>query len=321
MRNTQVSHKTAIRRIAAKSLLTAAAISCAVLSQSSHARAMDLFGGNLAWYSYGYTFTSAYNSNAMNMYLTEFQNANLNYIRVWVCENFDGISFDSSGNANGISTTLLNNVANFCSMANAKGITVELVFLNYMDVQSRPGVVGNNRTAMINNALVPLGKKVQAYNCRIDLINEGNVATNVASWSTLRAFCAQAISALHSNGVNRWITMSDQYAPDYTTYFSSTVGGLGFNFYEYHDYNGDGSIPVSSSNVGGARIELNEFGPGAGWNNQSYSTNKSVLSAFVNNAKAKGYSGAAFWSYIGDTNFQLRGNTLMGDMAYWGRNK
>jgi len=126
------------------------------------------------------------------------------------------------------------------------------------------------------------------------------------------------VNALHSNGVNRWITMSDQYAAEYTTYFNSSVGGLGFDFYEFHCYNGDGSIPVSSGNVGGAPLYLGEFGPGAGWTHLSYATNKATLGTYLNNAQNQGYLGAAFWTYIQDGDFQLRGNALMGDINWWG---
>jgi len=47
-----------------------------------------------------------------------------------------------------------------------------------------------------------------------------------------------------------------------------------------------------------------------------YRSNRTALSNEGNVA-----TNVASWSYIRDTNFQLRGNTLIGDMAYWGRNK
>ena len=278
------------------------------------------FGGNLAWSQYGRTFTTAYNSGTMGTYLTEFKNDHLNYVRVWVCEGLDGLTFDGNGNCTGISSQLLSNVQNFAGQANGKGICVEFVFLNYMDIQSYPNMLTNssNMSNLISKALVPLGKAIQGYNARIDLINEGNVATNKVSWGNLRSFISTSLTALHNNGVNRWVTMSDQYSADYTSYFTSTVGGLGLNFYEYHDYNGDGSVPVSNANVGYAPLDMNEFGPGNGWNNNSYTSNKNVLGQFLNNAQNKGYEAAAFWCYINDGNFQLRGTTLMGDMSWWG---
>jgi hypothetical protein len=303
-----------------KSALFAALAILFGISLPAHAAKLKYFGGNLAWLQYGSTFGSAYNSSTMNTYLTEFQSNNLNFVRVWACEGLDGLSFDGSGNCTGISQTNLNNIRNFASLANGKGITVEFVFLNYMDVQKYPNLLENssNMNSLVNNALVPLGRTIQPYNAQIDLINEGNVATNVVSWNYIRPFCQTAVSALHNAGVYRWITMSDQYSADFTSYFNSSVGGLGFDFYEYHDYNSDGSINVSAGNVGNAPLEMNEFGPGSGWNNYAYTTDKNVLGSFLNNAQNQGYYGAAFWCYINDSNFQLRGNTLMGDMSWWG---
>lgn len=301
---------------------------CVVLAlstaPSAHAGSLKYFGMNLAWAPYGSTFTSGYNSGQMGTWLNELQQDHLNFIRVFVCEAEEGLYFDSNWNCTGISSQLISNVKNFLSQANSKGFDVELVFINYMDVQNHPDFIGANQWSLINNALVPLGKAVQPYSCQIDLVNEGNQAwgswsqaTGTVNWTTLRTFCQNATGALHQNGVNRWVTMSGQNATDFTQNFSTTFQGVGLDFYEFHDYNGDGSVPVASSMVD-RPIELNEIGNGGGWLQNAYSTNKTVLGNFVNNAQNEGYLGVAVWCYINDSNYALRGNQLMGDISWWG---
>ena len=295
----------------------------ALLALSTPAKAgIGLFGGSLAWTSYGHTFTSAYNSGTIGTYLNEFKSNHLNYVRVWVCEGLDGLTIDGNGNCTGISSQLISNVQNFVWQANNLGITVEFVFINYQDVLNHPNLVtnSNNMWSLINNGLVPLGKAVQGYNCQFDLINEGDHSVSYVGWGYLRQWVINAKWALNQNGVNRWVTMSDSNYADLTNNLSGTVGGLGLNFYEYHMYNDQGWCPVASY-LGGVPVELNEFGaatPAEGWNHNSYTFNKALLGNFMNNAQSQGYICAAFWSYINDGDYQLRGNQLMGDVSWWG---
>lgn len=313
--------RTALRR--ATRFTTAFAVVLTFLFQATPAHAgLTWFGGNLAWLGYGTTFTSGYNSGSVGTYLSEFKSNHLNFVRVWVCENLDGLYFDGSGNCTGISSQLISNVQNFAWQANNQGICVEFVFINYMDINNHPNLAmnSNNMWALINNGLVPLGKAIQGYNCQIDLVNEGDHSTPTIGWGYLRQFCNNAKWALNNGGVNRWITMSDSGYSDLVNNFSNTVGGLGFDFYEYHMYNDQGWCPVPGT-LGGKPVEMNEFGaatPAEGWNHNSYTFNHALLDNFVQNSINAGYAGAAFWCYINDGDYQLRGNQLMGDISWWG---
>jgi len=114
--------------------------------------------------------------------------------------------------------------------------------------------------------------------------------------------------------------MSDQNQNDYLYYLSSTVGGLGFNFYDFHSYNDNGSIAVSKSTVGGQSILLGEYGPSSQWKYRSASANQSTIDNFINNASNQGYMGAMAWSYLPDgSNWELRGNSAMWTIEYYGQ--
>jgi hypothetical protein len=276
-------------------------------------------GIDLAFNPYGYTFASGhYSSSTMGKYLVEMHNYNLNWVRVWACEGLDGLSFDSNGNCTGINGTNLSNIVDFVSQANKLGIKVELVFVNSMDINSHPNLVENtaNMNALINNGLVPIGKAVQGYAAQIDLVNEGDYTVGTVGWGYLRNFIGGSKTALVNNGVDRWVTMSIGYSPDFGD-FTDTVGGLGFDFYEYHCYNDNGWCPEPAT-LGGKPVELNEFGSAStseGWNHNTYSFNKTLMTNFVENASAAGYLNVAPWSYVDDGDFQLRGNPVLNDLA------
>jgi len=304
---------------------TAGIISAGLLCLSAgtaHAASLSYVGVDYPWIGYGWGFGSSYNSSTADSYLNEIRYTyHCNLVRIWCCEGLDGLTFNSSGACTGLSSTNISHIQDFVGRANGKGITCDCVFINYMDVQSHSNYFTNstNKTALINNGFVPFARALSGKTAWIDLINEGNLATNTVSWSVLRSFCSSAVSAARSNGVNNWITMSDQNSSDYTSYFSSTVGGLGFNFYDYHAYGDSGALAVSPSNVGNAPLLCGEFGPGSPWMNRSDSANQTTINNIMGNATSKGYIGVAGWSYLPDgSNWQLRGNNAMWVIEYFG---
>jgi hypothetical protein len=123
---------------------------------------------------------------------------------------------------------------------------------------------------------------------------------------------------LRNAGVDRWLTMSDQNYVDYqSANFPSRLQSLGFDYYEYHSYNDDGSIAVNASQVD-QPLFLGEYGPSPGWLNFTYAQNQTFLDATETNVLNKGYSGASFWAYITTDNYELIGKTILStDIANW----
>jgi hypothetical protein len=200
------------------------------------------------------------------------------------------------------------------------GFLVEITFINSQDVNNKPVVITDStaRAALINNGLLPIGNAVKNYKVSIDLINEGNTTVPTVSWSQLRTFLSQAVTALKNDGITQWVTMSDWQVTDYTTNFNSTLGGLGFDFYDLHVYSNTGSLGVTAP-IGGKPVLLGEYGPATPWNNNSYASNKATLGSFVANAENHGFMGASAWCFLPDGgNWQLNNNTLLGDIGYYG---
>src|SRR3569833_146238 len=297
----------------------------ALLTSPPPARSTGL-GVNLAFYKINgniATFDGNYNAGLMTTYLNEMQAAHLTYVRTRVCTFLNGLTFDGSGNCTGISAQMIANVQNFAQQANSRGITVEFVFLTSGDISNHPNLLENtaNEHALINYALIPLGKAIQPYRTQIDLCNEGNYSVPTVGWGYLRNWMKACKTALVNAGVDRWVTMSDASYTDMLNNFSTTFAGLGLDFYEYHMYNDQGWCPVPANLGDGKPVELNEFGSSTvaeGWNHNTYSFNSALLANFVNNSKAKGYLNIAPWCYVYDGDFQMRGNQIMNDMASWG---
>lgn len=219
-----------------------AIIAILTFASSTHATSMGI---DLAFDPYGSTFApGTYNAATMDEYLTEMHNDHLAWVRVWACEGLDGLSFDGSGNCTGINSGNLSNIVSFVSEANSLGLTVELVFVNSSDIVDHPNFVENtaNMNALIDNGLVPIGKAVEGYKAQFDLVNEGDYTTGTVGWGYLRNFLGAAKSTLVADGVDRWVTMSIGFYSDIGD-FTDTIGGLGFDFYEYHMYNDQGWCP------------------------------------------------------------------------------
>jgi len=313
--------RAALRR-ASIGVVGALGIAALLSGSAGSARAgLDWVGVNMPWIGYGWGFGSSYNGSTVDGYLNEIKYTyHCNFVRIWLCEGLDGLSFNSSGACTGLSTTNLNNIKDFVARANNKGLTTDCVFINYMDVQNHPNYINNstNYNALISKGFIPIAKALNGYNVVFDLVNEGNIATNKVTWSQLRAFCSAAVSSAHSNGVTRWITMSDQWYGDYTSNFNGTVGGLGFDFYDYHSYDSNGGINVSPSNVGGKPLLLGEYGPSSTWSSRSDSANQTTIDAFMNNASNKGLKGAIAWCYLDDgSSWGLRGRNQMYNISWW----
>ena len=282
---------------------------------------LSYVGVDFPWISYGNGFGSSYNATTADGYLNEIRYTyHCNFVRIWCCEGLDGLIM-SGDNCTGFSSTNSSHIADFVGRANGKGMKVDCVFINYMDVQSHPNMIANQTYAnnLVWNGFINLVRALSGKDCWFDLVNEGNLSTSAVSWTSLRWFCNTAVNAEHNQGFTQWITMSDQNATDYTNYLSTTVGGLGFNFYDYHSYNDKGTLAVSKSTVGGQPIMLSEYGPANPWKTRTDAANQTTINNFINNASNQGYIGAAAWCYIPDgSNWEMRGTNAMWNVEYWG---
>jgi hypothetical protein len=287
------------------------------------------FGVDLAWMNYGADFGTDfyygdgpdYNSSTVQGYLNDISSKHMNIVRVWTMEDFSGLSFQNNNcddPCTGVSQVFINNLVDFVKRANADGIKVYVTFLNNTDVKNHPNIVTAYRDNFINNALVPVAKALAPYDVCYDLMNECNYSG--LSWSQLRDYGNDARIALH-NVSGHWVTMSTDQPSAFGSDFYSTLGGLGFDFYDCHVYTTSSSpITVTSSMDGGAPLFLGEYGPNAsdGWSDYSSSEDQTVVNNFCNAANSNNYTGMLGWCYVSGGSFTLQNTNTLWNMEYFG---
>lgn len=283
------------------------------------------FGINLPWVNYGADFGAdpkypgygpKYNGAQMQGYLDDMKSKNMNIVRVWLFEDTSGLSF--SGNyCTGVSQTALNNIKDFVNRANRDGIEVYCMLFNN-DIPA--GYITNdNGDSLVNNVIIPLAHALNGKWVQYDLMNECDYASSTVGFPKLRNFFYNANAAIHNVTPNDWVTASDDHSSDFNSNFYSTVGGLGFNFYDYHQYSDAGTpLRVTPAAVHNAPLYLGEYGPTKGWDHNSDTVNQHLIDDFALQVVSKGYTGMLAWSYTGDSNYQLQNNNALWVLNYYG---
>jgi hypothetical protein len=278
-------------------------------------------GVNLPWVAYGHTFgtdglhgwTASYNGSTMQTYFNDMKAHKCNICRIWVGEDFQGMTF-SGNNVTGVNSQYLANIKDCVSRANGDGICAYITLLNNVDCIDYPYVVEGNQSAMINNAIVPIAKEVSGYWVQFDIVNEVDYLASKIGWPTTRTFLANATKAIH-NVSGAWVTSSTYTQADYTQNFNSTVGGLGFNCYDIHCYSNsyNPNAPVTPALVGNAPLFCGEFGPLQGTNWSS-----SIMDNILGPGSSSGWHGFIAWDYLGGGSYGLQGTSSFNTLEYYG---
>jgi hypothetical protein len=323
-----------LRRALAAAMTGAAAVAAMALGVGATVAEAHptMYGINMPWLNYGSSFgtdglhgwTTSYNGSTVQGYFNDMKSKHFNICRIWLNEDFDGLSFSGNNPNNavtGISSQFLSNLQDFVSRANGDGICVYCTFLTFGDVTNYPHIVTTYKSNYIDNAMVPIVKALNGKWVQYDLCNEVNLTSGV-SWTNLRAYASAAISAIHGAGSSSWITMTGQNPSQFTnsSTFNSTFGGLGFDFYDCHCYSTSSNpLQVYPSNVGNKPLFVGEFGPTSGWDDYSTSTDQGYVDNFANAANSDGYYGALAWCYLNDgSGYQLEGTDTIWTLEYYG---
>ena len=283
------------------------------------------FGINLPWVNYGADFGAdpkypgygpTYNGSQMQGYLNDMKSKHMNIVRVWLFEDQSGLSF-SGNHCNGVSQQALNNITDFVNRANADHIAVYcMLFANNIPSGY---ITSDGGVSLVSNVVVPLARALNGKWVLYDIMNECDYAAPAVGWTNLRNFFGRATTAIHSVTSYDWVTASDDHSDDFNTNFYNTLGSLGFNFYDYHQYSdASTALRVTPAAVHNAPLYLGEYGPTDGWNHHSDSDNQNLINHFAYEASSKGYSGMLAWSYTGDSNYQLQNNNALYVLSYYG---
>jgi hypothetical protein len=286
-------------------------------------------GMNIGWFFSRYStdigtnplnpsWGNGYNSTQANNWLIDIKNMKCNVARLWLFEGLEGLTFDSSGYVSGIQSGFLTNLDDLMAKANTHGLAYELSLLNHtMDLefgQTLPnGATVKNlvtdataRQRFLDNAVGPL---VTRYNNNLavfsyDVMNEIDLAISrgVCNQSQMRTFASAVATKIH--GVNSTIQVtvsSASYKHNTQTEHNAWYGGLGMDYYEYHNYATSPNLATKPSWLDKPLI-LGEYGPtlpapnynGSTW---SASDQNNSTDAHINQAASRGYAGSMAWMY------------------------
>lgn len=283
------------------------------------------FGINLPWVNYGADFGAdpkypgygpTYNSGQMQSYLDNMKSKHMNIVRVWLFEDQSGLSFNGNS-CIGVSQQALNNIADFVNRANGDGIAVYVMLFN--NTIPPAYITSDGGVSLVNNVVTPLARTLNGKRVLYDIMNECDYAAPAIGWTTLRNFLGKAATAIHTVTSYDWVTASDDHSDDFNSSFYNTLGSLGFNFYDYHQYSDvNTALRVTPAAVHNAPLYLGEYGPTDGWNHHNDTDNQNLINHFAAEASSKGYSGMLAWSYTGDSNYQLLNNNALYVLSYYG---
>jgi hypothetical protein len=277
----------------------------------------DLGPNDFTGYAYNYS------GALVDSYFQDIKNMHVNVVRIWLFEELEGLKFDSNGYISGINPTFLSNLNDLLNRANNKGLAVELALFNHTignNFGKYPNKGGgavknfftdyNAKNALINNVIKPLA---QAQNGKAsvfgyDLMNEANYAVEPgagqnlaasATWQQMHNWIYDLAGAIHSINNNIQVTCSTDRVESFSNANHwNRFGGVGLNFYSFHNYADNPNLFVVGSTGPYPSIDkpivLDEYGPTTLGNNQKqeYATDQ-----FLGQSSDKGWAGASAWSY------------------------
>jgi hypothetical protein len=261
--------------------------------------------------NYGYDYVSS----DVNNYYADIKKMHANIVRVWLFEDLQGLTFGSNGHITGIDPTFMTNLKNMVQLANNNGLALELTINTNSDIAQNGYPAGGGgavvnwvtnssaQTDYLNNVIKPLASAFN-YNYGVygyDIMNECNYAVDdgYCSWPQLHSYIYNAAQAIHSINSSIQVTCStDDLQSFVSANFWNRVGGIGLNYYDYHNYSNSPNLFSLGSNGPypdiNEPIVLAEYGASTTGN---WTLQNTVTGDFINQASYLGWAGASAWSY------------------------
>jgi len=309
--------KAILRRIAAFYLLCA--------STSAFASSLSV-GYDEAWFKDNYldwladnpSFNqpSQFDSVFVEKMFTGMVNGNAKIVRIWVFPGLQGIQLNAQQQTVGLTSEFSRNLPMVLSLAKSKGLKVQLVALNGVDMQRAVGTplqayfrnlllnISGERDRFKTNVLLSLFKLLNPYQDVIyglDLINEIEAPLNsgyFSTWLGAREFIQDMTAFVKSNSSLR-VTSSAGFGFAAFEIAAGLFSGVGLDFYDLHAYADWGLYPLilvcNRVSADGVFIILGEYGQTSQTtdDNLQFWTTANFLFA----AKAACFSAGLAWMY------------------------
>jgi hypothetical protein len=250
---------------------------------------------------------------------------NLQVIRVWTFERFEGLQFDSNLVVTGLDPEFVVNLVKLLDAANSNGVQVYLCLFDFWAVFGAPSqdITSAGRTSdyanlqntwkkitqslfkdntylgkFTANALVPLINQIGGHPAlfAIDLTNEPECLMQNDSmlFADIQNFIAQCSNSIRS--ANSTIKISCGFQNSSTITNNAVTLAQYLDFFDFHLYNEDGSLPqYLQSDFAGKPCIIGECGYPVGKSPYDNTKEAPVAQSFLNNANTLGYAGCLLW--------------------------
>jgi len=257
----------------------------------------------------------------LSSYLQDMQKMGIQVVRLWVFEKFEGLLFDDTGSVTGIDQSLVDNLADACSIASKSNLMFYLCLMDtwtiWQDAEPARTTYVNTMNGLIttpaktnsflSKAVIPLltDKRIKNSIFAVDVLNEPEgldtantnqegtyqIDTKI-SWGQLIEFiitCADSIK----KGTNLKVSCGFQHLSGMQKNQNELVDHL--DFFDFHMYSDTVVLPDCSSLNLKKPCIIGECGQQTvEWNDD---LQLNVTNSFLNTALNKGYAGCFPWYY------------------------
>lgn len=292
---------------------------------ASTAQARDfVVGYNEAWFGPNYStgLTSNFDIKYVNRIFEDMKSQGGSVVRIWLFENRQGINLNRyAPQSQSIDPKMLTNISDVLKSARVRGLKVYLTLFDGNNMPRGGGELRdyyynllNNKygenTAFLNNVMVPLLTSLKPHADVIyglDFMNEiqapmfnmfwGFTADN---WAGPRRWMKETRDFVKGQAPWLRVTTSSGWSWGAKDLKNGLFSGLGFDFYDFHVYDNNGTIPYlydicALSRKEGIPVILGEFGQGSKRNDDALQ--RSSTEKFLNNAYHSCLEGALAWRF------------------------
>jgi hypothetical protein len=123
----------------------------------------------------------------------------------------------------------------------------------------------------------------------------GNWGSTGTSWTIMQGFIKNCASAIHASDSTRLCTASSGWHA-WNNIAAGLYANLGLDFYDFHQYDDKGVLPLESTlNAGSTPVLVGEYDQSS--NRRSDSVQNASVQAFEANIFGNGYAGGLCWDY------------------------
>lgn len=281
-------------------------------------------GINLAWYNgaYGHDFGLsplhpqwgiAFSEQGLDECFADMQQMNLNVCRIWVFEDLEGLQFDSSGYVKGIHPSLITNFNIAAKLAEKRNLQLYLALSAGFRKSIREGgfrdIIADSvaRRHYLENAVIPFIENFRGNPniFAIDVMNEpegemkgpqGNRSEDGYSAEIMQEFIQSSAAAVKRADAKRLVSCgSGWHGPENIK--AGFYRNLGLDFYDFHQYNNDGTLPPISSLKVDRPVLVGECNQDNDLPLIDDALQTKAIRGFLENAKREKYAGVVVWYY------------------------